>query len=144
MADDITRHLAAMDEDVILENVISWEHVILQISRMLEKHSSKYWTPAKLEFIQSIARSKEARLFRAGLSRVYLTISTAQKIGLERGDHFLRLSWNENNVPSIEYCRFGKTSTQRYPLTSFDDPLYQMLPYLKRLWYEGKNRPAAE
>jgi len=144
MADDITRHLAGLSEELILENVISWEQVIMQVNKMLERHSSRYWTQAKLEFIQSFARSKEARLFRAGLSRVYLTISTAPKNGLERGDHFLRLIWNEKNVPVLEYCRFGKTSIQRYTLTTFDDPLFQLLPYLKRLWYEGKNKAEIE
>jgi hypothetical protein len=145
MADDITRHLATLNEAVITENMISWEQVITQIETMLEKKSSKYWSQKKLDFIRAVALTQEARLFRAGLSRVYLTISTSQKHGLERGDHYLRLIWNEKNRPEIEYCRFGKTSVQSYPLNTFDDPLAQLLPYLKRLWYEGKDRlPAAE
>jgi hypothetical protein len=90
MPDDITRHLADLDEAVIMENMRSWEQVIAQIETMLEKKSSKYWTATKLDFIRAVALTKEARLFRTGLSRVYLTISTAQKHGLERGDRFLR------------------------------------------------------
>ena len=144
MADDITRHLANLSEEVIKENMVSWEQVIAKIEGMLEKKSSKYWTTAKLDFIRALAITQEARLFRAGLSRVYLTISTSQKLGLERGEPFLRMIWNEKNAPVLEYCRFGKPSTQSYNLTSFDDPLFQLLPFLKRLWYEGKNKPAVD
>ena len=144
MADDITRHLANLSEELITENMVSWEQVISQIETMIAKKSSRYWNNTKLDFIRALAVSKESRLFRAGLSKIYLTISTARKLGLERGDHFLRLAWNENNAPVLEYCRYGKTSRQSYTLTSFDDPLFQLLPYLKRLWYEGKNRPALE
>jgi hypothetical protein len=143
MADDITRHLANLSEAVIRDNMVSWEQVIAKIESMLEKKSSKYWTSAKLDFIRALAITQEARLFRAGLSRVYLTISTSQKLGLERGEPFLRMIWNEENVPVLEYCRFGKSSTQSYTLTSFDDPLFQLLPFFKRLWYEGKNKPDA-
>jgi hypothetical protein len=144
MADDITRHLANISEEVIKDNMVSWEQVIAKIETMLEKKSSKYWTTAKLDFIRALAITQEARLFRAGLSRVYLTISTSQKLGLERGEPFLRMIWNEKNAPVLEYCRFGKPSTQSYNLTSFDDPLFQLLPFFKRLWYEGKNKPVVE
>ena len=140
MPDDITRHLADLNEAVIMENMLSWEQVIAQIETMLEKKSSKYWTTTKLDFIRTVALTKEARLFRAGLSRVYLTISTAQKHGLERGDRFLRLIWNEKNIPVIEYCKFGKTSVRSYPLNTFDDPLFLLLPFLKRLWYESQDK----
>ena len=140
MPDDITRHLAHLSEEVITQNMVSWEQVIAQIETMLEKKSSKYWTSAKLDFIRALAITQESRLFRAGLSRVYLTISTSQKLGLQRGDLFLRLIWNEKNTPVLEYCKFGKTSFQSYPLTTFDDPLLQLLPYLKRLWYESKDK----
>jgi hypothetical protein len=136
MADDITRHLAGLSEQVIAENMISWEQVIAQIEAMIEKGSSKYWKRSKLEFIHALSVSTEARLFRAGLSRVYLTISTSPQKGLKRGEPFLRLIWNEANIPALEYCRFGKTSLQSYPLNTFDEPLMQILPYLKRLWYE--------
>lgn len=145
MADDITRHLATLSAEVITANMISWEQVIAQIETMLAKKSTKYWTAAKLDFIRSLALTQEARLFRAGLSKVYLTISTSQKLGLERGEPYLRLIWNEKNVPALEYAHFGRTSVQTYPLTSFDDPLLQLLPFLKRLWYEAqKNSKAAE
>jgi hypothetical protein len=140
VADNITRHLADLNEAVITENMVSWEQVITQIETMLTKKTSKYWTTTKLDFIRAVALTEEARLFRAGLSRVYLTISTSQKHGLERGDIFLRLIWNEKNVPVLEYRRFGKTSFQTYPLNSFDDPLFQLLPYLKRMWYESQNK----
>jgi hypothetical protein len=126
---------------VITENMISWEQVISQIETMIEKRSSKYWVATRLDFIRALAAMQESRLFRAGLSRVYLTISTAQKRGLARGDHFLRLIWNEANIPVVEYCRFGKTSVQSYTLNTFDDPDLLMLPFFKRLWYEGKSKP---
>ena len=143
MADDITRHLAGLSEEVITQNMVAWEQVIAQIETSIEKGTSKYWTTAKLDFIRALAVTKEARLFRAGLSRVYLIISTSQKHGLERGDLFLRLIWNEKNIPVIEYGKFGKTSRQSHVLNTFDDPLFQLLPYLKRLWYESKDRPEA-
>lgn len=143
MADDLTRHLATLNSLVITENMISWEQVIAQIETMLAKKTSRYWTAVKLDFIRSLALTQEARLFRAGLSKVYLTISTSPKLGLERGEPYLRLIWNEKNVPALEYCHFGKTSVQTYPLTSFDDPLLQLLPFLKRLWYEGQKTPKA-
>jgi hypothetical protein len=143
MSDDITRHLANLGETVITENMISWEQVIAQIESMLEKKSSKYWTTTKLDFIRALALTQESRLFRAGLSRVYLTISTAQKQGLERGDRFLRLIWNEKNIPIIEYCKFGKKAVKSYPLNTFDDPLFLMLPFLKRLWYESQDKTEA-
>jgi|GEM_PF-5953583 len=143
MADDITRHLAALSAEVVAENMVSWEQVIAKIETMIEKRSSKYWTTAKLDFIRALAFTQEARLFRVGLSRVYLVISTSQKLGLQRGDRFLRLIWNEENVPMIEYGRFGKTSVQSHTLTTFDDPLLQLLPFLKRLWYESRDRQAA-
>ena len=138
MPDDITRHLATLSKTVLTENMATWEQVIDRIGESIEKGSTRYWTPQKLNFIRVLASTRESRLFRAGLSRVYLTISTSQKLGLERGEHFLRLIWDEKNTPVVEYCRFGKTSKQVYQLTTFDDPLYQMLPFLKRLWYEGK------
>ena len=144
MADDITRHLADLSEELITENMVSWEQVIAHIETIIEKKSSRYWNTTRLDFIRALAVSKEARLFRAGLSKIYLTISTARKLGLERGEHFLRLAWNEKDIPVLEYCRYGKTSRQSYTLTSFDDPLSQLLPYLKRLWYEGGNRQALE
>jgi hypothetical protein len=140
MPDDITRHLAGLTEAVIMENMVSWEQVITQIETMLEKKSSKYWNITKLEFIRAVALTKEARLFRAELSRVYLTISTAQKHGLEKGDLFLRLIWNEKNIPVIEYCKFGKKAVKSYPLNTFDDPLFLLLPFLKRLWYESQDK----
>jgi len=140
MPDDISRHLAILSETVITENMISWEQVIAQIETMLEKKSSKYWTTAKLDFIRALALTKEARLFRAGLSRIYMTISTSHKQGLERGEHFLRLIWNEKNIPIVEYCKFGKKAVKSYPLTTFDDPLFQLLPFLKRLWYESQDK----
>lgn len=138
MADDITRHLATLSEFVVTENMLSWEQVIAQIEVMLEKKSSKYWTAARLEFIRTLSLSQEARLFRAGLSKVYLTISTSQKLGLEHGEHYLKLIWNEKNIPVIRYCKFGKSAVQFYPLNTFDDPLLQLLPFLKRLWYESQ------
>lgn len=144
MTDDITRHLASLSEEVISENMISWEQVIAQIETMIEKRSSRYWTTTKLDFIRAIALTMEARLFRAGLSRVYLIISTTRKKGLERGDLFLRLIWNEKNIPVIEYCKFGKTALKSYPLNTFDDPHFLLLPFLKRLWYESKDRQAVE
>lgn len=140
MPDDITRHLASLSKAALTQNMASWEQVIAQVEDSLEKGTSRYWTASRLNFIRVLASTRESRLFRAGLSRVYLTISTSQKHGLERGEHFLRLIWNEQGVPVVEYCRFGKTSKQVYTLTTFDDPLYQMLPFLKRLWYEGKDR----
>jgi hypothetical protein len=143
MPDDITRHLANLSAEDIAQNMASWEQVIAQIETMLEKKTSKYWTTTKLEFIREVANARESRLFRAGLSRVYLTISTARKLGLARGDRFLRLIWNENNIPAIEYCKFGKTAFQSYTLNTFDDPLFQLLPYLKRLWYESRDRDEA-
>jgi hypothetical protein len=141
MADDLTRHLATLNSLVITENMISWEQVIAQIETMLAKKSSKYWTAAKLDFIRALAQTTEARLFRVGLSKIYLTISTSPKLGLERGEPYLRLIWNEKNIPALEYCHFGKTSFQAFSLTSFDDPLFQLLPFLKRLWYEGQKTP---
>ena len=140
MPDDITRHLASLSAEVITQNMISWEKVLSQIETAVEKGSSKYWNTSKLDFVRAIAITQEARLFRAGLSRVYLTISTARKLGLDRGDLFLRLIWNEKNIPVLEYCKFGKTSFQSYPLNTFDDPLFLLLPFLKRLWYESKSR----
>ena len=149
MPDDITRHLAGLSEEVITQNMVSWEQVISQIETMIEKGTSSYWTTARLDFIRALAVTKESRLFRAGLSRVYLTISTSQKLGLERGDFFLRLIWNEKNIPVLEYCKFGKTTRQNYPLNTFDDPLFQLLPYFKRLWYDflrnsDKDKPQEE
>ncbi|MCX6081490.1 MAG: hypothetical protein NTW32_18315 [Chloroflexi bacterium] len=144
MADDITRHLADLSAEIVTENMVSWEQVVAQIETMIEKKSSRYWNTTKLDFIRAVAITKEARLFRAGLSRVYLTISTAQKHGLERGDRFLRLIWNEKNIPVIEYCKFGKTSTQSHVLNTFDDSLFLLMPFLKRLWYESKDRPQPE
>ncbi len=144
MADDITRHLADLSAEVVAENMISWEQVISQIEKMIQKQSSKYWTITKLDFIRAVSITQEARLFRAGLSRVYLTISTAQKRGLGRGDRFLRLIWNDANIPTIEFCMYGKTSFQSYLLNSFDDPLFLLMPYLKRLWYEGKDRHSTD
>jgi hypothetical protein len=144
MADDITRHLAGLGEEVITQNMVSWEQVIAKIEASIEKGSSRYWTSTRLEFIRSLAQTKESRLFRAGLSRVYLIISTSQKNGLERGDFFLRLVWNEKNIPVLEYCRFGKTSHQNYPLTSFDDPLFLMLPFFKRLWYDNHRNSSTD
>jgi len=140
MADDITRHLAHLSESVVTDNMRSWEEVITQIENALEKKSSKYWTSAKLEFIHSLALSQEARLFRAGLSKVYLIISTSQKRGLSHGEHYLKLVWGENNLPVIRYCKFGKAAVQFYPLNSFDEPLLQLLPFLKRLWYESQDK----
>jgi hypothetical protein len=144
MADDITRHLADLSEEVITQNMVSWEQVISQIETTIEKGTSRYWTPAKLDFIRALAVTKESRLFRAGLSRVYLTISTSQKVGLERGDFFLRLIWNEKNIPVLEYCRFGKKLSQSYPLNNFDDPLFLMLPFFKRLWYDFLRKPGKD
>jgi hypothetical protein len=140
MPDDITRHLANLSEEVLTQNMVSWEQVIAQIEASILKGSSKYWTPTKLDFIRAVALTQESRLFRAGLSRVYLTVSTAQKHGLERGDLFLRLIWNEKNIPVVEYCKFGKTSRQIFPLNTFDEPLLLMLPFFKRLWYESQDR----
>jgi hypothetical protein len=136
MPDDITRHLAELDEELITQNMMSWEQVIAQIETMIEKGSSRYWTAKKLDFIRALSITKESRLFRTGLSRVYLVISTSRKHGLERGDFFMRLIWNEKNIPVLEYGQFGKTSRQSYPLNSFDDPLFLMLPFFKRLWYD--------
>ncbi len=144
MTDDITRHLADLSEVIVTENMVSWEQVISKIEAMIEKKSSKYWTAKKLDFIRALAVTKESRLFRAGLSRVYLTISTSEKQGLQRGEHFLRLIWNENNIPLIEYCKFGKTTFQSHKLNTFDEPLLLLLPFLKRLWYESKDRLQAE
>jgi hypothetical protein len=143
MADDITRHLAALSPEILAENMVSWEQVIAKIETMIEKRSSRYWTIAKLDFIRALALTQESRLFRVGLSRVYLVISTSQKLGLQRGDRFLRLIWNDENIPLIEYGRFGKTSFQSHKLNTFDDPLFLVLPFLKRLWYESKDRQAA-
>ena len=143
MADDITRHLTTLPEDVIVKNMLSWEELIAQIEATLAKHSSKYWTAEKLEFIRTIAESVEARLFRAGLSKVYVTISTTRQRGLEHGDLFLRIIWNEDGIPMLEYCKFGKTSFQKFKLNTYDEPLFQMMPYLKRLWYESKTKREA-
>lgn len=140
MADNIARHLADLSETMITGNMNSWEQVIAQIETVLTKKTSKYWTTTKLDFIRAVALTEEARLFRAGLSRVYLIISTSQKHGLQRGDIFLRLVWNEKNIPVLEYCRFGRTSVQTYTLNTFDDPLFQLLPHLKRMWYESQNK----
>lgn len=140
MADDITRHLTGLDAEIVRENMVSWEQVITRIETAIEKKSSRYWTSKKLDFIRTLSLTQESRLFRAGLSRVYVTISTSQKQGLERGEHFLRLIWNEANIPMLEYCKYGKTSVQSYKLNTFDDPLLLMLPYLKRLWYESKDK----
>ena len=144
MPDDITRHLAGLSEEVVTQNMMSWEQVISQIETMIEKGSSRYWTTARLDFIRALEVTKESRLFRAGLSRVYLTISTSQKFGLARGDFFLRLIWNEKNIPVLEYCRFGKTAHQSYPLNTFDDPLFLMLPFFKRLWYDFLRKQAKD
>ena len=140
MADDITRHLATLSEEVLMENMASWEAVLAKIEKTLEQSASKYWTRAKLDFIRAVADTREARLFRAGLSRVYLTISTAPKQGLQRGDFVLRLIWNEKNIPTVEYGKFGKASLQSIKLNTYDDPLFLMLPHLKRLWYDSKRK----
>ncbi len=144
MADDITRHLAGLSEEIVSENMVSWEQVIAKIEAMIEKKSSRYWTSKKLDFIRALGSTQEARLFRAGLSRVYLPISTSHKRGLQRGDHFLRLIWNEQNIPLIEDCKFGKKAFQSHKLNTFDDPLLLLLPHLKRLWYESKDKLQAE
>jgi len=140
MADDITRHLASLSEEVLMQNMASWEQVLAKIEKTIEQGSSKYWTSKKLDFIRTLADTREARLFRAGLARVYLTISTAPQQGLQRGDFFLRLIWNEKNIPIVEYGKFGKTSFQSTKLNTYDDPLFLMLPHLKKLWYDSKKK----
>ena len=140
MADDITRHLVILSEETLMQNMATWEQVLAKIEKTIGLGSSKYWTSEKLDFIRAVADTREARLFRAGLSRVYLTISTAPQQGLQRGDFFLRLIWNEKNIPTVEYGKFGKTSFQSTKLNTYDEPLLLMLPHLKRLWYDSKKK----
>jgi hypothetical protein len=140
MADDLTRHLKDLNEEVLLQNMQSWDSVLAQIETALEKGTSKYWTKDKYEFVRDIADTMESRLFRAGLSKVYVTISTAEKKGLERGEFFIRLIWNDKNIPKIDYGRFGKKKFHTFLLNDYDDADVLMMPHLKKLWYDNKRK----
>jgi hypothetical protein len=140
MNDELFRRLASLSNEVIEENSTSWKRVISQIEIAITNGSSKYWTTSRLNAIRRMAELDEARLYRAGLSRVYLTVSTAQKQGLERGQLFIRLIWNENNQPVLEYCKFGRKSVQSYVCKTGRDLIPTLQPLLKRLWYEAKDK----
>jgi hypothetical protein len=140
MADDLVRNLKNLSEEVLLQNMQSWDGVLAQIEKTIEKGASKYWTKERYEFIRDIADTMEARLFRAGLSKVYVTISTAEKKGLPRGEFFIRLIWNDKNIPKIDYGRFGKKTFQTYLLNDYDQADVLMMPHLKKLWYDNKRK----
>jgi hypothetical protein len=144
MNDELYRQLSSLPNEVIDENIASWKRVISQIEQTIAKGASKYWIPSRLNSIRQLAELDEARLFRAGLSRVYLTISTAQKQGLDKGQLFIRLIWNETNQPVFEYCKFGKKSAQNYRCRSDRDIVSVVSPLLKRLWYESKDKLEAK
>jgi hypothetical protein len=144
MNDELYRQLTSLPNEVIDENIASWKRVISQIELAVTNGSSKYWTASRLNSIRKLAEMDEARLFRAGLSRIYLTISTAQKQGLEKGQLFIRLIWNENNQPVFEYCKFGKKSVQSYRCRTDRDLIQVVQPLLKRLWYESKDKLEAK
>ena len=140
MTNEIERQIASLPGEVIADNKASWERVISHIEDVVARGSSKYWTASKLDAIRSIAEVEEAPLFRVAITRVYLTISTAQKVGLERGELFLRLIWNDDNLPVLEYCKFGRKSVQSYPCKKERDLHPTIRPLLKRLWYETRDR----
>jgi len=144
MANEIERQIASLPSEVIADNKVSWERVISQIEDAVERGSSKYWTVSKLDAIREFAEMEESLLFRVGISRVYLTFSTAQKVGLERGELFLRLIWNEDNLPVLEYCKFGRKSVQAYPCKRERDLQSTLRPLLKRLWYETRDKREAK
>jgi hypothetical protein len=144
MNDELFRQLASLPNEVIDENIASWKRVISQIELAITNGSSKYWTTSRLNAIRRLAELDEARLYRVGLSRVYLTVSTAQKQGLERGQLFIRLIWNENNQAVLEYCKYGKKSVQSYVCRTGRDLIPTLQPLLKRLWYEAKDKLEAK
>jgi hypothetical protein len=136
MNDELFRQLASLPNEVIDENIASWKRVISQIELAI--------TTSRLNAIRRLAELDEARLYRVGLSRVYLTVSTAQKQGLERGQLFIRLIWNENNQAVLEYCKYGKKSVQSYVCRTGRDLIPTLQPLLKRLWYEAKDKLEAK
>ena len=145
MSDELEKQLARLPAEVIEENKASWGRVVSQIEESVALGKSKYCTAEKLTAIREIVALDESSLFRAAIVRVYLTISTAQKVGLEQGELFLRLIWNEETLPVIEYCRFGRKSIQAaYTCKRDTDLIPYLQPMLKRLWYETREKHPAE
>jgi len=134
---DIAQKLALLPEGLAEENILSWQHVERLFGLFARSENSPYKPLHAL--IQTICKSEQAKLFRAGVSVTVLMISTKEKHGLEKGDVHIFLGLKDDNTLYIGYS----TNTDDLFECKNDDILPILQPLLNRLWNETRGKKNA-
>ena len=137
---DIAQKLALLPEGLAEENTYSWDHVL----RLFELHASykggERYEPF-VEFIRTMYKSDQAKLFRAGVSVAVLMISTKEKHGLEKGDAHIFIG---SRIETVEIGYFTATADEADVINCKNDEIMSTIqPLLNRLWNETRGKKNA-
>jgi len=139
--DDIASKLASLPEGLVEENIQSWQHVAKLYELFTSLQGNRSQQMPLYDLVQTLCKSEQAKLFRAGVSVNVLMISTKEKNGLEKGDAYIFVAANLDN---IEAGYFTATAHEAEVITCKNDEIMPILqPLLDRLWNETRGKKNA-
>jgi hypothetical protein len=140
--------LSLLPDQLVKKNLESWKKVVESYEDWVANPYWKQFIPV-YDMVKKLAKSEQAKLFRAGTSMYVLLISTTEQHLLESKDRFVSVNGYDPSGIVIEYKQMGLDA--QYTETTFfidigvytienricapDDNLVSAIqPFLDRLW----------
>ncbi len=143
-ANDTPQRLARLPESVAEENLRTWQLALEMYQRLCSTPVYSQVLTPMFEWVKKFSRSEQAKLFRAGVPGLHLTISTKEKHGLEPGDSAIDIDIEDERPEMLVISYLGGDSEKPEKLTCKNDEIQQTLqPLLDRLWNETRGKENA-
>jgi hypothetical protein len=142
--DDITQKLALLPEGLAEENLRTWQLALEMYEWLCSKPVYSEILPPVFDWARGFSQSEQAKLFRAGIPGLFLTISTKEKHGLEHGDPCVVINVDDEKPEMliISYFAGGTESTEDFSCKN-DEIMLVLQPLLDRLWNETRGKKNA-
>lgn len=125
--------LSKLPPDMASQNAQSWLQVVASYARISQNPLWNFLAPMQ-ELVETIAKSEQSQLFRAGKSLHILMISTADKHGLEDGQPFVAVRLERGAPWQIEKGFSHRGIFDQHSVGMGEDILTALQPFLIWLW----------
>lgn len=139
--DDIAQKLALLPEGLEDENVRSWHHVANMCEFYFAHGGDTRWH-VLADLIQKLSESEQIKLFRGGLSLNIMMFSTKEETGLGKGDAYLYVSVQDDDVAEVGYRAVDTQKTETFECKN-NELFIKIQLLLDRLWNETRDKKNA-
>ncbi len=141
---DIQQKLDLLPESLAEENLRTWQLALEMYQLLCSRPVYSEVLMPIFNWAKEFSQSEQAKLFRAGVPGIHLTISTKEKHGLERGDPYIDIDVDDEKPEMLVISYFERDSEKPEKFSCGNNEIKQALqPLLDRLWDETRGKENA-